>query len=54
MPKIVPLPPDYAALLTDIRQRVRLAQTRAVMASQCGVDPPVLGDWLPHRRATTT
>lgn len=32
MPEIVPLPPDYAALLTDIRQRVRLAQTRAVMA----------------------
>ncbi|MCU0664816.1 MAG: PDDEXK nuclease domain-containing protein [Myxococcota bacterium] len=32
MPEIVPLPPDYAALLTDIRQRVRQAQTRAVMA----------------------
>ncbi len=32
MPEITPLPPDYAALLTDIRQRVRQAQTRAVMA----------------------
>ena len=32
MPEITPLPPDYAALLTDIRQRVRLVQTRAVMA----------------------
>ncbi len=32
MPDITPLPSDYAALLTDIRQRVRLAQTRAVMA----------------------
>lgn len=32
MPEITSLPPDYAALLTDIRQRVRQAQTRAVMA----------------------
>ena len=32
MHDIAPLPPDYAALLTDIRQRVRHAQTRAVMA----------------------
>jgi predicted nuclease of restriction endonuclease-like (RecB) superfamily len=29
---IVPLPADYAALLKDIRQRVRHAQTRAVLA----------------------
>ncbi|MEF8755884.1 MAG: PDDEXK nuclease domain-containing protein [Accumulibacter sp.] len=32
MPDIALLPTDYTALLTDIRQRVRHAQTRAVMA----------------------
>lgn len=32
MPDIAPLPADYTALLADIRQRVRQAQTRAVLA----------------------
>ena len=32
IPDIVPLPSDYTALLADIRQRVRQAQTRAVLA----------------------
>jgi hypothetical protein len=32
MPDVVPLPSDYTALLADIRQRVRQAQTRAVLA----------------------
>ena len=32
VPDVVPLPSDYTALLADIRQRVRQAQTRAVLA----------------------
>lgn len=32
MPALVPQPADYAGLLKDIRQRVRSAQTRAVLA----------------------
>lgn len=32
MPDIAPLPADYTTLLADIRQRVRQAQTRAVLA----------------------